>query len=103
MWSYALFLSTVFVAPTLLLAALFREWLEGTRGQYLAGVGAALLFGVPMEYHFVGFDVLYHPADAVLGPSLGGVPLEAFLFYVTAGTAIVTVTVLLCRWRGLPG
>lgn len=103
MWSYTLFLSTVFVAPTLLLAAVFREELGGTRGQYLTGVGAALLFGVPMEYHFVGFDVLYHPTDAVLGPSVGGVPLEAFLFYVAAASTIVTVTVLLCRWRGVPG
>jgi len=103
MWSYTPFLSTVFVAPTLLLATVFRERLSGTRGQYLAGIGAALLFGVPMEYHFVGFDVLYHPTDAVLGPSVGGVPLEAFLFYVAAASAIVTVTVLLCRWRGVPG
>lgn len=96
--TYAAFLAVFLVPPIALLALLHQP-----RRRLLAAIGATALLAVvytgPWDAAIIAEGVWSYPPGRVIGPTIGGVPIEEYAFFVlqTAMTGLLTALCLARR------
>jgi lycopene cyclase domain-containing protein len=96
--TYAAFLALFLLPPIVLLALLLRP---GRRVLVALGVTAllAVVYTGPWDAAIIAEGVWSYPRGRVLGPTIGGVPLEEYAFFVlqTAMSGLLTALCLAKR------